>query len=245
MILARGLNISINILRITDVDTGSVVAVGNNYFCDWRTYAKATAALGACNGDQAAIDDLINMVEDPDLFDMTISEPPELNPPEGKRNCLEVTVKKTEIIIGQIQINDIRNNANLIHGDNSLRGWRSHSKINYSLGRVNGDADLVACRLNYLSDPDCIDMQVTEAGTPAAPHGLKARLCAGLDARDEGHNNRQELTSVMKGCAIWLLGFGLVRFRLANSATTPGWPRANRCRTAGPSMPRPMTISAR
>ncbi len=78
-------------------------------------------------------------------------------------------MKKTEIIIGQVQINDIRNNANLMHGDNSLRGWRTHAKTNYSLGRVNGDANLVACRLNYLSDPDCIDMQVTTgAGGPEA-----------------------------------------------------------------------------
>ncbi len=69
-------------------------------------------------------------------------------------------MRKTAIVIGQIQINDIRNNANLLSGDNTQRGWRSHSKINYSLGRVNGDANLVNSRLNYLSDPDCIDMQI-------------------------------------------------------------------------------------
>lgn len=72
---------------------------------------------------------------------------------------------KTEIIIGQVQINEIRNNANSLYGDNTLRGWRSHAKINYSLGRINGDANLVASRLNYLSDPDCIDMQVTTGST--------------------------------------------------------------------------------
>jgi hypothetical protein len=70
-------------------------------------------------------------------------------------------MKKTAIVIGQIQINDIRNNAGLLSGDNKQRGWRSHSKINYSLGRVNGDANLINNRLNYLSDPDWIDMQVT------------------------------------------------------------------------------------
>jgi hypothetical protein len=71
-------------------------------------------------------------------------------------------MKKTEIIIGQIQINDLRANSNLLQGDNIVRGWRSHSKTNYCLGRVNGDANLVSCRLNYLSDPDCIDMQVQQ-----------------------------------------------------------------------------------
>jgi hypothetical protein len=74
-------------------------------------------------------------------------------------------VKKTAIFIGQVQINDIRNNANLLNGDNIQRGWRTHSKINYSLGRVNGDANLVASRLNYLSDPDGIDMSVTSSGS--------------------------------------------------------------------------------
>ena len=71
------------------------------------------------------------------------------------------TMKKTEIIVGQIQINDLRAGSNLLQGDNIVRGWRTHAKTNYSLGRVNGDANLVSCRLNYLSDPDCIDMQVT------------------------------------------------------------------------------------
>jgi hypothetical protein len=74
-------------------------------------------------------------------------------------------VRKTAIIIGQVQINDIRNNANLLSGDNTQRGWRSHSKINYSLGRVNGDANLINSRLNYLSDPDCIDVQITTHGS--------------------------------------------------------------------------------
>jgi hypothetical protein len=69
-------------------------------------------------------------------------------------------VKKTAIVIGQIQIADIRSNANLWNGENSARGWRSHSKANYSLGRVNGDANLISSRLNYLSDPDYIDMHV-------------------------------------------------------------------------------------
>lgn len=88
-------------------------------------------------------------------------------------------MKRTEIIIGQIQINDIRNNANLLSGENSQRGWRSHSKINYSLGRVNGDANLIDSRLNYLSDPDWIDMQVT------APRSGEEQTVSSPDAEKE------------------------------------------------------------
>jgi len=75
----KELNINIHTLRITDVDTGSVVAVGNNYFCDWRTYAKTNSGFGRQSGDRAAISDLISMVEDPDLIDMVNIEPPETN----------------------------------------------------------------------------------------------------------------------------------------------------------------------
>ncbi len=74
-------------------------------------------------------------------------------------------MRKTAIVIGQVQIADIRANANLLNGENFQRGWRSHSKTNYSQGRINGDANLIISRLNYLSDPDCIDMQVTAGST--------------------------------------------------------------------------------
>ena len=86
--MLKELKININILRIADVDTGSVVAVGNNCFYDWRTYAKTNSGFGRLSGDQAAIADLVSMVEEPDLFDMINSEPPELKPPEGEGNWL-------------------------------------------------------------------------------------------------------------------------------------------------------------
>jgi hypothetical protein len=89
MVVLKELNININILRIADVDTGSVVAVGNNCFCDWRTYAKSNSGFGRLNGDRTEIADLINMVEDPDLFDMIINEPPGLKSPEGEEDCLD------------------------------------------------------------------------------------------------------------------------------------------------------------
>ena len=87
--MPREFSININILRIADVDTGSAVAIGNNYFFDWRTYAKVNSGFGRLNGDRAAIADLVTMVEDPDLFDMIIKEPPELKPPEGEGSWLE------------------------------------------------------------------------------------------------------------------------------------------------------------
>jgi hypothetical protein len=88
-VVLKELNISINTLHIADVDTGSVVAVGNNYFCDWRTYAKANSGFGRLNGDKSAIVDLVTGVEDPDLFDMINIESPQLEPRDDVENCLD------------------------------------------------------------------------------------------------------------------------------------------------------------
>ncbi|WP_211662112.1 hypothetical protein [Neomoorella glycerini] len=41
-----------------------------------------------------------------------------------------------------------------------MRGWQARSKSNTTLGRVNGDGNLIASRLNFLHDPDLIDMLV-------------------------------------------------------------------------------------
>lgn len=87
--MLKELNININTLRITDVDTGSVVAVGNNYFSDWRTCSKSNSGLGRLSGDRAEIADLISMVEDPDLLDMINIEPPEFKRPGGEEDCLD------------------------------------------------------------------------------------------------------------------------------------------------------------
>ena len=83
-------------------------------------------------------------------------------------------VTETKIIVGQVQVGSIRANANLLQGDNMAPSWRSHSKTNYALGRVNGDTNLVECRLNYLSDPDYIDMKIT-MGSPGEKQGRSVR----------------------------------------------------------------------
>jgi hypothetical protein len=85
----KELNININTLRIADVDTGSVVAVGNNCFYDWRTYAKSNSGFGRLSGDRAEIADLVTMVDDPDLFDMIIGESSDLKPAGEDDNCLD------------------------------------------------------------------------------------------------------------------------------------------------------------
>lgn len=68
------LQININNLRIANVDTGSAVAVGNNYFIDWQTYSKANNGFGRLSGDQNRLTEALFQVDDPDFQDMICNE---------------------------------------------------------------------------------------------------------------------------------------------------------------------------
>jgi hypothetical protein len=70
----------------------------------------------------------------------------------------------TEIRLGRVNVTAVQNNANVLYGDNILKGWQSRTKSNAALGRVNGDRNIIASRLNYLNDPDFIDMFVKTTG---------------------------------------------------------------------------------
>ncbi|MDN5344955.1 MAG: hypothetical protein PWQ18_1068 [Clostridia bacterium] len=67
---------------------------------------------------------------------------------------------KTEIYLGKVHLANVQNNAGIFYGENTLRGWQTRSKGNAGLGRVNGDGNLIASRLNYLHDPDFFDLLV-------------------------------------------------------------------------------------
>jgi hypothetical protein len=68
------LQINIHNFRITDVNTGSVVAIGHNYFYDWQTVTKTNAAVARINGDHDSLCDNDLWVDDPDIQDMIINE---------------------------------------------------------------------------------------------------------------------------------------------------------------------------
>ncbi|OIQ53813.1 hypothetical protein [Neomoorella thermoacetica] len=54
----------------------------------------------------------------------------------------------------------VNNNAGAFYGENTLRGWQTRSKGNTGVGRVNGDGNVIASRLNYLYDPDHFDLLI-------------------------------------------------------------------------------------
>ncbi|MCL5935514.1 MAG: hypothetical protein M1543_03360 [Firmicutes bacterium] len=61
--------ININTIRIAEVDTGSAVTIGNNYFYDWHTYNKMNNGFGRLCGDRNSLVDTSFRVDDPDFQD--------------------------------------------------------------------------------------------------------------------------------------------------------------------------------
>lgn len=76
-VIKPSLQINIHTIRITDVDTGSAVAIGNNYFFDWKTFSKSNTGFGRLNGDYNSLCDTALEINDPDLQDMICNERPE------------------------------------------------------------------------------------------------------------------------------------------------------------------------
>ncbi|MGI9862053.1 hypothetical protein SDD30_11810 [Moorella naiadis] len=67
---------------------------------------------------------------------------------------------KTEIHLGKSLVITVHSNAGLFYGENTLQGWQGRIKGNAGIGRVSGDGNLIASRLNYLDDPDFFDLLI-------------------------------------------------------------------------------------
>lgn len=68
--LKNFIQINIHNFRISEVDTGSVIAMGHNYFRDWHTINKTNAGLSRLIGDSCNLSDNDFCVDDPDFQDM-------------------------------------------------------------------------------------------------------------------------------------------------------------------------------
>jgi len=68
------------------------------------------------------------------------------------RNYTQLEIKTRKFIL------IVRNNANVLYGETTLQGWQIKTKTNSVLGRISGDRNLIANRLNLLNGPDLVDM---------------------------------------------------------------------------------------
>ncbi|GBF32038.1 hypothetical protein DCCM_0229 [Desulfocucumis palustris] len=71
------LQINIHTIRIADVDTGSAVAIGYNYFYDWQTCSKTNNGFGRLSGDGNGFKESAFRVDDNDVQDMLCGELPD------------------------------------------------------------------------------------------------------------------------------------------------------------------------
>jgi hypothetical protein len=65
-----------------------------------------------------------------------------------------------KLYLGRFELGSVQNNAGVFYGRNSLQGWQTRNKGNAALGRVSGDCNYMATRLNILNDQDIFDMFV-------------------------------------------------------------------------------------
>lgn len=79
------LNIKINSIRISGVDTGSAFGIGNNYFIDWKTSSKTNAGFGRLNGDHDTLPYNVFHVDDPDFQDMVEISKGDMQEPQNDR----------------------------------------------------------------------------------------------------------------------------------------------------------------
>jgi hypothetical protein len=75
--MSVSLQINIHTIRIADVDTGSAVAIGYNYFYDWHTCSKTNNGFGRLSGDGNGFKESVFQLDDNDVQDMLCGELPD------------------------------------------------------------------------------------------------------------------------------------------------------------------------
>jgi hypothetical protein len=70
---------------------------------------------------------------------------------------------KIDINLGNINIANVQSNASVLYGESTQNDWSLKAKANTTIGRVSGDHNLIANRINLVNDPDLIDVTVTSS----------------------------------------------------------------------------------
>lgn len=72
------------------------------------------------------------------------------------------------IFLGRIKIDQLTGNAGIFWGENTMRDWHTNAKANATLGRISGDGNYIASKVNYLNDQDLIDYSLRRPGRKKA-----------------------------------------------------------------------------
>lgn len=66
------------------------------------------------------------------------------------------------ISIGFMKVGAMQSDAGVFFGENMQNGWDSHSKLNVSGGQTSGDHNYLPTFINFLYDPDVIDVPIND-----------------------------------------------------------------------------------
>jgi len=66
------------------------------------------------------------------------------------------------IQIGFMKVGAMQSDAGVFFGQNIQNGWDSHSKQNTAGGSVSGDYNVLPTLMNYVYDPDFIDVPIND-----------------------------------------------------------------------------------
>jgi len=80
------------------------------------------------------------------------------------------------ILTGAIQINSLRNNANVYQGKTVANAWSITSKTNFAFGQLNGNFNLIPAGVNILNDSDLLDTNIPNAGGQSPTAGGNAEV---------------------------------------------------------------------
>lgn len=79
------------------------------------------------------------------------------------------------IITGVVQVNELRNNANLSQGKFVANGWAINSKTNI-IDEIAGNLNILPVGAVILSDPDLLDTNMPNAGGQSPTTGGNAEV---------------------------------------------------------------------
>lgn len=80
------------------------------------------------------------------------------------------------ILTGAIQINSLRNNANVYQGKTVANAWSHTSKTNFVFGQIDGNFNLTPTGVNILNDSDLLDTNIPNNGGQSPVTGGNAEV---------------------------------------------------------------------
>ncbi|MBB6669253.1 hypothetical protein [Cohnella nanjingensis] len=136
-------------LFVNSIENSSGIFIGTNQAGGWTTYSKSNSGFG--NLKDATLSNAIGIVSDPDLFDTTIHDAPNISLAEAAHAAQQCAIE-----FESVNVNTLMNASAVDIGDIKQLGWRTARKNNYGQGKSYG-ANRMSQMVNVVFDDDRTD----------------------------------------------------------------------------------------